>query len=232
MSVKSQFTFSLVEDIQFHPASGKVTRQMYEIPDQYEPPKVTQKIQRDYIRPDLVGRSTKMTKIQFLGVLFLRNEINACMAQPVTQDIIHRQLCREFPLWDRKAADNFFREISKHRHKYNEGLLHAQQPKPILFSFYYNDNGYICHKINRKQMLTFPFCKGEVRAHRFADPRFFTPKEMAEFRAQAKDNPSSSYSKWIIPSIDEIKAVEEVIKKPIYNSITFADGYGINSKVI
>ncbi len=232
MSVNSQFTFSLVEDIQFNPASGTIVRQLFEIPDAYEPPKVTERLKKAYNRPDLVGKSTKMTKVQFLGVLFLRNEINACIAKPVTQDVIYRQLCREFPLWERKAADNFYREISKHRHNYNDGTLHAQQPSPLLYSFYYNDNGYICHKITRKQMLTFPFCKAEVRAHYFADPRFFTPKELAEFRSQAKDNPSSSYSKWNIPSKEDIEAIEDIIKKPVFNSITFADGYGINSKLI
>lgn len=232
MSVNSQFTFSLVEDLQFHPASGTIVRQMFEIPDKYEPPKVTERLKKAYNRPDLIGRATKMTKIQYLGVLFLRNEINACIAKPVTQDIIFRQLCREFPQWDRKAADNFFRDISKHRHNYNGGILHAQQPKPLLFSFYYNDNGYICHKINRKQMMTFPFCKGETRAHLFADPRFYTLKELAEFRTQAKNNPSSTYARWNIPSVEDIEAIEDIIKKPVYNSITFADGYGINSKII
>lgn len=228
----TQNAFSRVEDIQYCPASNRLLRRMYEVPENCEPEVVNEKIRRVHTRPALIGRTTKMYKLEYLGVLLLRGEINACEGKPVTSDIIIRQLRREFPLWDRKAADNFVKDLSKYRNLYNQGKLHAQQSIPALYAFYYNEDGYICHKTIRKQMLTFPFCKQTLQIVGFADPRFFTIKEIADLRKRRANDSDSSIRDWIIPLQADIDAIERSIGKPLFNSITFADGYGINSRIL
>lgn len=227
---KTQFTFCEVEDIRYCPASGKLYRQAYEIPDKFEPLKIVEKREHKFKRPDLVGKTSGMSRLQYLAVLLLKNEINACNGQAVVQDTIYRRLRKEFPLWDKKASLNFLREFSKYRNKYNQGTLHAEQPTPLLFSFHYNENGYICHKIRKKDMLSFPFIRGELQARKFADPRFFTPEEMQTFRDRAEANPDK-YAHWVIPLAAEVRFLEKELGKPLYNSVTFADGYGENSKI-
>jgi hypothetical protein len=227
----NQFTFCKIEDIQFSPASGQLTRQFFDIPDKYEPIKVIERKIRQNRRPDNIGKTSNMTRLQYFEMLLMKNEINACNAKAVTQDIIFRYLRKEFPSWAASAADSFFTKIAKYRHAYNNGELYLHQPTPLLFSFYYNDDGYICHKIRRKDMLSFPFCRGELTVRRFADPRFFTPEEIEELRIKLMKG--SAYAKeWTIPVASEIRLLEKELGKPLFNSVTFADGYGINSKIL
>lgn len=231
LKLKKQFSFSLVEDIRFCPASGKLYRQLYEMPDKYEPMKVVEKVSRRPKRPDLIGRTTGLSRLEYLGILFLQNEIGACMGQPAEQNVIFRRLRKEFPLWDGDKALKFFREFSKYRNNYNRGTLYAGQHAPVLYSFYYNERGYICHKLRRKDMLSFPYCRGELSSRKFADPRFFSPEELSELRQrQLKGN--STALLWNVPTEAEIRAIEAKIEKPLYDSVTFADGYGINSKIL
>jgi hypothetical protein len=222
-------TFCQIEDLQYSPGSGKITRAMYAIPDSYEVVETHTRLKNSLKRLDLIGRSTRLTKTQFLSILFLRNEINACTGKPVSQDIIFRQLRKEFPQWELKQAKSFFRDISKYRKRYNERKLYSGQPSPILYSFYYNDNGYICHHLRRKDMMTFDLCRSIVELNKFADPRFFTKKELSEMRQKLlkaeKENIPSSFTTWTIPNEIEVETVEANIKKPLFNSITFADGF-------
>jgi hypothetical protein len=231
IEAENQFTFCKVEDIQFMPASGKLVRQFYDIPDKYEPIKIIEHKIRQNRRPDNIGKTSNMTRLQYFEMLLMKNEINACNAKAVTQDIIFRYLRKEFPSWAATAADSFFTKIAKFRHAYNTGELYLHQRTPILFSFYYNDDGYICHKIRRKDMLSFPFCRGELTVRKFADPRFFTPEEIAALRKKV-DAGVESAMKWIIPVESEIRLLEKELGKPLYDAVTFADGYGKNSKIL
>lgn len=231
VEAENQFSFCKIEDIQFSPASGKLDRQFYDIPDKYEPMRIVEHKIRQNRRPDNIGKTSNMTRLQYFEMLLMKNEINACNAKAVTQDIIFRYLRKEFPSWAPTAADTFFSKISKYRHAYNSGELYLHQPTPLLFSFYYNDDGYICHKIRRKDMLSFPFCRGELNVRRFADPRFFTLEEITLLRTKL-DNGVASAKEWTIPLASEIRLLEEKLGKPLFNSITFADGYGINSRIL
>lgn len=231
VEAENQFTFCNIEDIQFCPASGKLYRQHYEIPDKYEPIRVVNKIVRQNKDPSNIGKTSKMTRLQYFEMLLMKNEINACQGKPVTQDIIFRFLRKEFPAWPARAADTFFSKISKYRNSYNIGELYVHQNKPILFSWYYNNNGYICHKIRRNDMLSFPFCRGELSTRKIADPRFFTKEEIAKKREAAKAG-SKTALEWAIPIEAEVRAIEDQLGKPLFNAITFADGYGINSKIL
>lgn len=231
--MKTETTFCKIEDIQFAPGSGKVTRKLFLIPESFEVVETRTRIARVLTRPDLVGRATKLTKTQYLGILLLRNEINACMGKPVTQEVIFRQLRKEFPKWELKQAVAFFSDISKYRKRYNACTLYASQSPPVLFSFYYNDNGYICHHLRRKDMLSFSFCRDLVRSNKFADPRFHSPKEMEAIRQTLltanKEQKQCPYTNWIVPSNVDIGIIEQNINKPLFNSITFASGYELRN---
>jgi hypothetical protein len=230
-TAEGQFTFVRVEDIRFCPASKKVFRQNYEIPDKYVPIKIMEQKIRQNRSSDNIGKTSNMSRLQYFEMLLMKNEINACLGKAVTQDIIFRYLRKEFPHWSPKAADTFFSKISKYRHSYNSGELYMHQKTPILFSFYYNTDGYICHKIRRRDMLSFPFCRGELAARRFADPRFFTAVEINDKRRKALAGVATALE-WILPIEAEIRLIEKQLGKPLYNSVTFADGYGVHSKIL
>lgn len=129
---------------------------------------------------------------------------------------------REFPGWNIGKSQEFYHEFPKMRRRYNKGTLHANSQREVLYAFPYNDDGYIRHGTYHKQIISWRACKQELRLHKFADPRFFTEKEIENLKR---------FSAWHIPKEADIKAIEKEIKKPLYNSITFPSGYGPESKI-
>lgn len=231
---ENRFTFGDIEDINFQPASSTLIRQVFEIPDLYEPVKIVANAVlkgHQYKRPDLLGKTSNMNKKQYLYVLFLRNEIDSMLGKAVNTRKIHLRLCKEFPLWPRSAAESYYNTIAHFRKLYNQSKLFAGQPTPALYSWKYNNGGYACHVYREKDMLTFPWCRSQMKASKFADPRFFTEDEMKDFY-QRKVQGDSAMDSWILPPLNDLHKIQKQIGKPLYNSMVFPDGYGIGSTLL
>lgn len=229
-----QFTFGDVEDISFQPASGNLVRFIYEMPDLYEPIKIIAVARlrgTQYKRPDLLGKTSNMNKKQYLYVLFLRNEMDSMLGKAVHTRKIHLRLKKEFPLWPKKPAESYYNTIAHFRKLYNEGRLFVDQPTPALYSWKYNTSGYACHGIRDKDMLTYPWCKSQVKALKFADPRFFTEDEMKDFY-ERKVQGDPKMEQWLIPPLGDLHKIQKQIGKPLYQSMVFPDGYGPGSRLL
>lgn len=226
-------SFLKVEEISIEPSSRGVARYLYEVPDKYEPVQITTaSLKRPRIALGKQGKTTGLHKAAYICVLLLKNEIDAMDHKAVPPEILGRRIRKEFPSWGSTyQAKHFSKQFGVIRNQYNSGSLYADQPRPVLYAFIYNDYGYIRHNSRRKELLSFNFCKSYVLGQRFIDPRFYTEKEIAKYRKRQNDNPSNYGDLWI-PTEIEIEAIEKKLNRPLFNSIVFPDGYTINSRII
>lgn len=209
-------TYLQLTEIRIHPKSRKVKRKQYKIPDVITSAPVTGKVRSS--SATIIGQKSKLPRLHFLAALILRNEIHACVQQVVDRETLLRNFRKEFPEMSARVSRNYFARFSTHAYRYNNGRLYANQPMPPLYCFYWNKNGYMRHPNYQTQLIGFQFCKRLLTKNRFADPRFFTLDEI---------NQVSDDDDWHVPALAEISKIEAEIKKPIYNSIEFPDGYGI-----
>lgn len=199
----------------------KVTRRNYKIPHTMEAVRVTAPKHRT-VSFEKRSSTGGLSKKRFLASLFLHNEIKSCVQEVIDREGMLRSMRREFKNWPARQSRNFFNHWSTHRRMYNEGRLHHEQPLPLLYAWVWNVDGYIRHSKVITQYYSFEYCRRHLLAAKFLDPRFFTLKEIKERRdMEAKEDEHL----WNIPSLSEIKQVEEIIKRPLYNSILFPPGY-------
>ena len=209
-------TYLHLTEFDINPKTRKVHRKVYKLPDVITSTPVT--IRSYSYNAKVFGRRSKLPRLHLLAALFLRNEILGCMQQALDREGILRNFRREFPEMSAQVSRNYFNRYSTYTHKYNTGRLYARQPMPPLYSFYWTKDGYIRHPSYQTQLIGFEFCKRHLTKNKIADPRFFTLDEMNQLDEE----------EWHIPGLADIQKIEAEIKKPVYNSIEFPDGYGKN----
>lgn len=216
-------TTVIVENIHYDPAGKRMSRHAYEVPEDCEPEISKRKtpVSRGYSGKSL-GKTYRLPKNQYLATLFLQNELQACLGKASDKYGILRSLRREFAgKGGFKHYNDKFWEFAR---KFNDGILFADQQRPALYAFPYNENGYIYHLRYQSQMLTFHQCKNILQRDQFLDPRFFSAKEINAIR-ESLERGEEEFIDWNVPSEAEILKIEKYIKKPIYRSIPFASGY-------
>jgi len=215
-------TYLEINEVRLNPKNNYVTYSQHRITDQLVSTRhkgaVAKKVKAD-------GIKTKLPKTHFFGALLLRNEILGCVAQASDKYFLLRNMRKEYPDWSKSASDVYLKNFSDKRNSYITGNLYASQVLPPLYCWYWNNKGYIRHPTLTSQLISFQYCKRQLKQEQFADPRFFTVEELNELRTKQSDN-DRDYINWHVPSIVEIQTIEAEIKKPIYDSIQFPSGYG------
>lgn len=215
-------TYLNVTEVRLNPNNNYVTFSENKVPDQFVSTRFKGTVAK---KTKLKGSSTNLPKTHYLGALLLRNEILGCIAQATDKHFLIRNMRKEYPKWKMSAANTYLHSFSDKRKAYNTGTLYAKQSIPPLYCFYWNKEGYIHHPRLRSQLLSFQYCKRQLTQEQFADPRFFTPMELANIiDQQLKEH--TDYINWHVPVPSEIQAIEAEIKKPIYDSIQFPSGFG------
>lgn len=214
-----------VEDFRYNPETLKVTRRYYEIPDEYEPTQITSGVARQIRDPKKIGKRTKLPRTHYIATLIYQNEIQACMGKASDRHGMLRALRKEYPNWETRKAVQYWTKFFSLRKKFNEGTLYPLQPMPALFCFYYTPQGFIQHP-TKKSLLTFDHCKRILSTEKFMDPRFFSATLMQTSLENREKEKVDKYADWHIPPLAEIARIEATIGKPLFNSITFPDGFG------
>ena len=232
-------TVITIEETRFNPATSKVLRSFQEVPEVYEPQLGRSKPVRSN---HLTGVRANVPKNHFLASLFTLNEINACKGSPVQRDSLRRKMMQEYPN-HKKSILNYFSDFSQKRIAFNQGLLYSNQPRPPLYAWLYNDAGYIYHP-TAKTLMGFEDCVLELKAKKAIDPRFCKSYQIAYLRNKRLEGDTKALQLFIPTQEDIDKIVKHLFPKhtpkmktseqgiswdsacPLYNSITFPEGYG------
>ena len=122
--------------------------------------------------------------------------------------------------------------LSTLRTKYNQSKLTSSQPRLILISLTYDENGYpLVGPFNNRFMKDYIFFM-EVYTRccelKIADPRFVPYEYIVEIRNRQIQN-EPEWMQWWTPTDKEIKSVADKlnISKPslVYNSVKFPHGF-------
>lgn len=214
-----------IEELKLNPVTNKLHRTFHHIPDQIISVKPSTRV-RQSGSPLKLGRSVRLPKSHYLAALILRNEILSCLGKATDREGLLRNMRHEYrhTNWSANASRKYLERFSSIRSDYNHGQLFKNQPMPPLYCFWWNPNGYIRHPRYRSQYLSFKYCKRELQKARFADPRFFTPKELNVIIHSLNDD-DPRYKNWTVPAWSDIERIEAEIKRPLYDSIKFPSGY-------
>ena len=191
----------------------------YNIPDAVQPGMPLESINKiKFISRMKLGKTTQLPKRQYFESLFLRNEILACKQMALGRIALIREYRKEFPGETQSHYARFGDNLRKYRSYYNARKLYVNQSPLVLYSFSYNPKGYITHTTKHTYLLSFQYCRRVLKQANFADPRFFTPEEIAKYRRYEKLG-------WTVPDESIITKIEKQIGKPLYDSILFPSGY-------
>ena len=134
----------------------------------------------------------------------------------------------------KKNFRNHRYSLSTFRNWYNQSKLTASQPRLILISLVYDENGYpIVGPFNNRFMKDYIyFIEVYTRCCelKIADPRFVPYEYIVEIRNRQVQN-EPEWMQWWTPTDKEIKTVADKlnISKPslVYNSVKFPNGFGM-----
>lgn len=105
--------------------------------------------------------------------------------------------------------------IGMYRNKFRSGKIYDTQLKPILLSLKYCAQKYPCKE---RTKAVVPLTLDEIRelcmTYKIADPRFFTPKEIADIKAYADKHNERHH--WGIPSKSQWEELNEAVPGGIY----------------
>jgi len=172
------------------------------------------------------GVRHKLTFTQYLELLFSRNEIEAMKGSPLTNPQLEANIQEEFPQIVRSRRNDSKKTIGSYRTDYNKGRLFANQATPILVGFRYDDQGFVVQSAYANRYMTHAECVEKCIEFQIADPRFFSKPDIITL-GRARIEKPDEFGNWVIPSHEEVKKLETTIGKPLYNSMRFPTGYGV-----
>jgi hypothetical protein len=173
------------------------------------------------------GRTTNLTQAVWFEFVFELNEKNLIMAnysKVLTDRVILANWIKEFeglgkhPLSGKTIGGSITSgkfSIGSYRNKCRLGRLYDNQPKPILMPFKYCAEGYPCKEKNKSVIaLDLNQCRELCLSYRIADPRFFSPKEIADIKNHAEKK--NERSQWGIPSRTQWEELNDSVPGGIY----------------
>jgi len=111
--------------------------------------------------------------------------------------------------------------INFHRSRYRKGELYGGQSKPILVSFRYHQEGYLCSDRSLYKFPSFRECQQICIENKIADPRFFLPEEIEKIEQFAKSE--GNFALWAIPTHHELQEIHSQLPITLYRSILTHD---------
>jgi hypothetical protein len=173
------------------------------------------------------GRITNLTQGVWFDALFELNEKNAILGRYdkiLTDSIILANWAREYedkginPKTGLKIGGGLTSgklSIGMYRNKFRNGRLYDTQIKPYLLSLKYCSQKYPCRE---KTRAVVPLTLDEIRElcmqYKIADPRFFTPKEIADIKAYA--DKTGERNLWGIPAKSQWEELNKSVPGGIY----------------
>jgi hypothetical protein len=173
------------------------------------------------------GRITNLTQGVWFDALFELNEKNAILGRYekiLTDSVILANWAREYenkginPKTGLKIGGGLTSgklSIGMYRNKFRNGRLYDTQIKPYLISLKYCAQKYPCRE---KTRAVVPLTLDEIRElcmqYKIADPRFFTPKEIADIKAYA--DKTGERNLWGIPAKSQWEELNKSVPGGIY----------------
>lgn len=166
------------------------------------------------------GRTTNLTQGTWFEFVFELNERNIILgnySKVMSDRIILANWSKEFEnlgyntLTGQKiggALSSGKFSVGTYRNMYRKGRLYDDQPKPFLMSFRYCREGYpVKERTKALTPLNLDQCREICMEHKIADPRFFSPQEIADIITHA--DKTGTRSQWGIPSKTQWKELNE-----------------------
>jgi hypothetical protein len=173
------------------------------------------------------GRVTNLTQGVWFDALFELNEKNAILGnyqKIITDAVILANWAKEYegkginPKTGLKIGGGLTSgklSIGMYRNKYRNARLYDTQIKPYLISLKYCSQKYPCRE---KTKAVIPLTLDEIRELcmqcKIADPRFFTPKEIADIKTYADKNGERNL--WGIPAKSQWEELNKSVPGGIY----------------
>lgn len=105
--------------------------------------------------------------------------------------------------------------VGMYRRWCRQGRLYEYQPKPILMPFRYSKPAYPCKEKTKAVVpLTLDQCRELCLESKIADPRFFSPQEIADITKHSEKK--NERSLWGIPSKSQWQELDDCIPGGIY----------------
>lgn len=176
------------------------------------------------------GRSTNLTQCVWFEALFELQEkymILGSFDKVMTDSLILANWAKEYegkgvhqltgrPIGGGLSSGKL--SIGMYRNKHRKAKLYDNQMKPFLISLKYCAQKYPCKE---KTKAVVPLTLEEIRElcmdYKIADPRFFSPKEIADIKAYAEKN--NERHLWGIPNKTEWEELNKSVPGGIYGRV-------------
>lgn len=173
------------------------------------------------------GRITNLCQSVWFDSVFELNEKNAVLGRfekVLTDAVILANWVREYegkglhPLSGRTIGGGITSgkvSIGMYRNKCRQAKLYDTQPKPILMPLKYCAQKYPCKEKTKAVIaLTLDQIREMCMSYKIADPRFFSPKEIADIKVHAEKH--GIRNQWGIPSKSQWEELNNAVPGGIY----------------